>query len=134
MVGRKNLFLRQADAITAYLNTEMPDEVYIKLPSICGDDADMVRHILRALYGHPKAGQLWNVDFVQFMVSEGLVQCPRDKCLFIHPILFLLVLYEDDLLGACKSKSYINKFWRKLSARLKISGIWATLIFCWGLQ
>ena len=55
MVGRNNLFLRQVDIITAYLNTEMPDEVYIKLLSICGDDADMVRHLLRALYGHPKA-------------------------------------------------------------------------------
>ena len=55
MVGRNNLFLRQVDIITAYLNTEMPDEVYIKLPSICGDDADMVRRLLHALFGHPKA-------------------------------------------------------------------------------
>ena len=58
MVGRKSLFLRQADVITAYLNAEMPDEVYIKLLSICGDDADMVRRLLGALYGHPQAGQL----------------------------------------------------------------------------
>ena len=68
----------------------MLDEVYVKLPSICGDDPDMVRYLLHALYGHPRAGQLWNDNFIQFM------------------------------LGACESKSYLNKFWRKLAAKFKL--------------
>ena len=28
--------------------------------------------------------------------------------------------YVDDLLGACESKFYLHKFWRKLAARFKI--------------
>ena len=66
---------------------------------------------------------MWNVDFVQFMLGEGFMQCLRDKCLFFHPkLIFLLVLYVNDLLGVymCESKSYVNKFWKKLAATLKI--------------
>ena len=87
MVGRRQLFLRQADVITAYLNAQMPDEVYIKLPKICGDEDNLVRRLWKALYGHPKAGNLWNSDFVKFML-EGFKQCARDKCLFYHPAIF----------------------------------------------
>ena len=42
LVGRKQLFIRQADVVTAYLNIAMPDEVYVKLPGICGDDPSLV--------------------------------------------------------------------------------------------
>ena len=50
------------------IHAAMPDEVYVRLPSICGDDPRLVRKLFRALYGHSKAGQLWNVHFVQFML------------------------------------------------------------------
>ena len=56
LVGRKGLKMRQADVITAYLNAEMTDEVFVKLPTSCGDEPGMVRQLLKALYGHPKAG------------------------------------------------------------------------------
>ena len=121
LVGRKQLFIRQADVVTAYLNAAMPDEVYVKLPSICGDDPTLVRRLLRALYGHPKAGNLWNFDFVNFMLGEGFLQCSRDKCLFFHPTLFfLVVLYVDDLLGACENNTVLKKFWKKLATSFKI--------------
>ena len=107
--------------VTAYLNAAMPDEVYIRLPSICGGDPALVRRLLRALYGHPKAGNLWNCDFVTFMLGEGFLQCTRDKCLFFHPTLFfLVVLYVDDLLGACENNTVLKKFWRKLATAFKI--------------
>ena len=37
LVGRKGLKMRQADVITAYLNAEMTDEVFVKLLTSCGD-------------------------------------------------------------------------------------------------
>ena len=64
-----------------YLNADMLDEEYIKLSKICGDDSDMVRHLQKALYGHPKAGKLWNNDFVGF-TCEGFTATSQDRCLF----------------------------------------------------
>ena len=77
--------MRQGDVVTAYLNTDMQDEVYIKLPKICGDDPNLVRRLQNALYGHPKAGQLWNRDFVGFTCDEGFAATSRDRCLFFRP-------------------------------------------------
>ena len=115
MPGRERLYLRQADVVTAYLNADMDKEVYIKLPKICGDDSNQVRALLKALYGHPKAGQLWNNKFVTFMKEEGFTQSVRDKCFFYKlQRLVLVVLYVDDLLVAARHMSDLNKFWSKL--------------------
>ena len=82
MVAKKQLFLRHADVVTACLNASMPDEVYIKLPSICGDNPDIVRKLLRALCNHSKSGNLWKTDFINFMVQEDFQWCSRDMRLF----------------------------------------------------
>ena len=119
--GRERLYLRQADVVTAYLNADMDEEVYIKLPKICGDDSNQVRPLLKALYGHPKAGQLWNNKFVTFMNEEGFIQSVRDKCFFYKlQRLVLVVLYVDDLLVAARHMSDLNKFWSKLERKFKI--------------
>ena len=71
--GREKLFIRQVDVVTAYLNAAMDEEVFIKLLNICGDDSSQVRQFFKALYGNPKAGQLWNNKFVGFMKNEGFI-------------------------------------------------------------
>ena len=58
------------------------------------------------------------------LTSEGFLQCTRDKCLFFHPTLFFfVVLYVDDLLGACENNSVLKKFWNKLAATFKIRNL-----------
>ena len=47
MVGRRQLFLRQADVVTAYSNSTMPDEVCVCLPSICGDQPGYVQRLFK---------------------------------------------------------------------------------------
>ena len=99
----------------------MPDEVYVRLPSICGDQPGYVRRLYKALYGHPKAGNLWNCDFVTFARIEGFQPTARDKCLFFRPRpYFLLALYVDDLLCACECSKFLKKFFNKLAATFKI--------------
>ena len=88
--------------MTAYLNAEMDEEVYIKLLSICGDDEALVRQLWKALYGHPKAGQLWNKVRVKFLTQRVFTQSVQDKCFFFNLELFIfLILYVDDVGGCC---------------------------------
>ena len=115
IVGRGKMFLKQGDVVTAYLNADMDEPVYIKLPKICGDEEGFVRVLWKALYGHPKAGQLWNNTFVNTMTELGFTQSSQDRCFFIHiGKSIYLVLYVDDVLAACKNKAVLERFWRKL--------------------
>ena len=90
--ARKNLFMRQVDVVTSYLNASMSAEVHIKLPKICGDDPSMVRRLYKALYGHLKARRLWNRDFVGFTSDEGFNATSRDECLFFRPKPYFLLI------------------------------------------
>ena len=112
LVAEKKLHMRQGDIVAAYLNAPMTDEVYIKLPAICGDPSQSVRRLLKAIYGHPKAGQLWNDKFVSFMISAGFLQCSRNPYFFYNlSTNVFLVLYVDDLLAAAGTEKELKKFW-----------------------
>ena len=102
----------------------MPDEVHIKLPSICGDNPDIVRKLLRALCNHSKSGNLWKTDFINFMVQEDFQWCSRDMQLFVRPMpFFLLVLHVNDMLAAYKCNHFLDKFWSKLPKTFKIKDL-----------
>ena len=38
----KYIYIRQADVVTAYLNAALDEEVFIKLPKVCGDNPTQV--------------------------------------------------------------------------------------------
>ena len=69
LVAKRKLFLKQGDIVMAYLNADMHNEVYVRLPAVCNDPPCKVRRLLKALYGHPKAGQLWNTKLVHDWVG-----------------------------------------------------------------
>ena len=64
---------KQTDEVTAYLNAHISidKEVYVRLPEICGDDGALVRQLYKAMYGHPKAGKLWNRVVIKFLIGKG---------------------------------------------------------------
>ena len=130
LAARNKYFMRQADVVTAYLNAAMNEEVYVKLPRVCGDDPTLVRRLFKALYGHPRAGQLWNKKFVDFMLSLGFIQSLRDKCLFVHVSHGIyVVLYVDDLLAAARTVKALNSFWKKLESTFKIRSMGTPTFF-----
>ena len=50
-------------------------------------------NILKAIYGHPIAGQLWNDKFVSFMISAGFLQLLQRSMFFLQSLnKFLLSL------------------------------------------
>ena len=69
--GRERLYLRQADVVTAYLNADMDEEVYIKLPKICGDDSNQVRPLLKALWS-PESGTTMEQQVCNFHERRGI--------------------------------------------------------------
>ena len=107
------MFLKQGDVVTAYLNADMDEQVYIKLPKICGDEEGFVGELWKALYGRPKAGQLWNNTFVNTMTKMGFKQSSQKRC-FLYTMANPFILCS--MLMMCWLLATIRRFWRNFGA------------------
>jgi hypothetical protein len=74
--------------------------------------------LLRALYGHPEAGALWEKTLLEIMVSEGWSALPGHGGVFVHQLTkSIMIVYVDDmLLLATVKDSRIH--WRNLERKI----------------
>lgn len=70
------------DAITAFLNNDLAEEIYIELPE--GFDGSQgpgkVSKLNKYLYGLEQSARIWSDNVCQFLVSIGFKVSPSDAC------------------------------------------------------
>ena len=96
--------LKQLDIKAAYLNADLNETIYVKIPK--GDknyNKNKVWLLKKALYGLKQAGRMWNEEITNYLKSIGFKQYKSDKCLFgkcneENRLIELLTLYVDDIL------------------------------------
>ena len=91
-----NLDTRQMDAINAFLNSLLTEEVYTTLPDgfKCGNK---VWKLVKALYGLRKSPRLWHQEATRVLKVLGLTSVPEDPCLFTGKGV-LVFFYVDDII------------------------------------
>ena len=92
----------QVDVSTAYLHAKLDDEVYMEAIPGYPLPPGKVYRLLKALYGLPQSGRIWNKTFERFIKSLGFVNIREDVCIFILAregrVVAILALYVDDFL------------------------------------
>ena len=89
-----NLMIHHMDVDTAFLNSKLDEEIFIKLP-INGE----VVQLNKALYGLKQSPYLWNKEISSYLLSKGFTQATADNCVFVRTIkghLQILAIYVDD--------------------------------------
>lgn len=112
--------IHQGDVETAFLNPEIDEEIYMRLP-----DGSIVR-LLKSLYGLKQAPRLWNSQIHSVLTKSGLKQSASDQCIYSGMIdgkLVILGLYVDDLLLACNDKIILEDIKRNLSSNFSYSDL-----------
>jgi hypothetical protein len=89
---------RQLDAMNAFLNSELDEEVYTEMPEGFRRSGSCWR-LSRALYGLRRAPRLWQLEVIRVLTKLGLKQVPEDPCLFVTDGIILLI-YVDDIVIA----------------------------------
>ena len=106
LVAHFDLELHQMDVVTAFLNGDLDEDIYMEQPEGCIDKhkSDYVCKLLKALYGLKQAHRQWHAKVDAFLIGElGFETSRSDPCLYIKPIgntIMLIALYVDDLLLA----------------------------------
>jgi hypothetical protein len=88
----------QYDAVNAFLNSLLDEDVYVELPpGLFKDRRTRCWKLLRALYGLRKSPRLWQQEATRVLISIGFRVVQEDHCLFVREGI-ILIFYVDDIL------------------------------------
>lgn len=128
LAALEDMELESVDASTAFLNGEMEEKVYMKIPEgfvVEGDDGSTVwaLRLLKILYELNQAGRCWSRKLHEFMRTES------EPSFYIYEqdgIKIFVPIYVGDLTIASKSKEAIVKLKTDLASKFKIRDLGPT--------
>ncbi len=104
-----NLKIDQMDAITAFLQGEIDEEIYIQQPDGYDDGSGKMCRLNKAMYGLKQAGRMWNLKLETSLKKFGLTKSQMDPCIFYDNEMKLIVaIYVDDLLIFWKNENTLE--------------------------
>ncbi len=115
-----DLELEQMDVVTAFLNGDLHEDVYMSVPEglTSKDNTGKVCKL------RPRQ---WYAKIHGFLVNElNFVSNPNDPCLYTRhnaSNILIIALYVDDLLIAGNSKSDIEAIKKKLSRKFEMKDL-----------
>lgn len=101
MAARYDLEIDQMDAVTAFLQGELKEEVYMRQPEGMEDGSSRVCRLNKSLYGLKQASRVWNEKLGAALVKIGLKRSRVDTCIYYHVDsndVVIVAVYVDDLL------------------------------------
>jgi hypothetical protein len=92
------------DAVNAFLNSSLNEEVYCRYPPGLGKRS-MVLRLRKAVYGLRIAGKRWEDDIKEMLLSLRFKPCPDDPALYTDNRMVIIVYVDDFLAAYHKSES-----------------------------
>ena len=124
IAANENLEVEALDVVTAFLNGEVQEELYMKQPPCFDDGTGRVCRLIKSLYGLKQAPKEWNRKLTAFLKSIGLIQSEVDPCVFMSPSgqkRVILGIYVDDGILCCESKEMITEILQQLNSEFEIT-------------
>ena len=111
------------DAVTAFLNAPMDEELYVRVPEGFDQKPDTVFRLRKAIYGLKQAPRAWNQMLHNWLVSQGLQQSQHDPCLYFIPGKLYVAFWVDDFLVLAPNVHDKDKFKQNISAAFKMKDL-----------
>lgn len=117
---QNNWNLKQIDVPTAFLNSKLKHDVYIKVPEGL-ECKERTLKLNRALYGLRSAPKVWNDKFSEVMMRLGFRRSKYDFCLYCKDDVYLVLFVDDALITG--DDCQIEKLLVDLHRELKIKAL-----------
>ncbi len=102
IAAKFDLEMRQMDAVNAFANSQLDEDIYVKPPPGFFKSGVVFR-LRKALYGLRRSPLLWQQDLSQTARSLGLIPIPEDECIFTGKGVTLF-FYMDDIIILYRKK------------------------------
>lgn len=114
----------QLDAITAFIQGEVDEQLYMEQPPGFNDGTGRVCKLNRALYGLKQAGRLWNLKLDAALNIFGLKKCKSDPCIYMNKERNLIVaIYVDDFLIFYDDENKLNELKSYLNQKFMMKDV-----------
>nr|GEX63438.1 hypothetical protein [Tanacetum cinerariifolium] len=136
--AHKNMVVYHMDVKTAFLNSNLREEVYVSQPDwfVDQDNPNHVYKLKKALYGLKQALRTWYDLLSLFLLSQDLSKGLVDLTLFIRrngKDLLLVQIYVDDIIFAASTLEFCDLFANLMCSKFKMS-MMGKISFFLGLQ
>ena len=122
-----NMEMHQFDVVSAYLNADLEEKIYMRQPPGYEDSMRKVLRLQKALYGLKQGSRKWNIHFNQIMVNElGFQWLNSDPCVYIWQDkhgLTIIGVHVDDMIALADTTSLMDVFAASLAKHIKITSL-----------
>ena len=115
--------IEQMDAVTAFLNSRLDENVWVQLPTGYENGSRACR-LKKGIYGLKQAARLWALEVRKLLRELGYQMIPADECLYWHPQKGVYVAtHVDDFLILGANGNAIQELKNQLSNRFTMKDL-----------
>ena len=119
--------IHQMDAKSAFLNRDLKEEIYMKIPPGQDRPEEHVWWLRKALYNLKQVSQEWYTKVHKVMVGLRYKISVADKCVFTHidanGYLIIVAVYVDDFLFISKSLKFVESSKSEMSSHFEMKDL-----------
>ena len=122
----KEWIVHQMDVVSAFLNGDLLEEVYMVQPKGFIKGKNLVCRLHKSLYGLKQASRAWYQKIDSFLLNKGLKRVESDHSIYTQIHLnevLIITIYVDDLLLVGSNICLINDFKAILSNEFKMKDL-----------
>ncbi|KAI7933351.1 hypothetical protein MJO29_016913 [Puccinia striiformis f. sp. tritici] len=83
LATRENWVIEQMDAVSAFLNSNLDEEIYLEQPEgFEKGGKDMVWRLHKSIYGLKQSARLWHLEVEKYLKKIGFTKTEADPCVF----------------------------------------------------
>lgn len=102
LAARKGFKIDQMDAVTAFLQGDLNEDIFIQQPEGFSDKTNRVCHLKKAMYGLKQSSRQWNRKLNDALEKYGLTRSKIDPCVYVQSrdgqVVLIVAIYVDDML------------------------------------
>ena len=120
--------LRQLDVKTAFLHSELDEEIYMEQPEggVVKGLEDHVCKLQKGIYRLKQAGRQWNKMLDKTMLKHGFKRIPADHCLYMRITLqgkSIVAVHTDDMAVGASTPSEMDSIIHDLRSTFDITDL-----------
>lgn len=127
MAAKYKMIIHQMDAVTAFLQGDLTEEIYMRQPEGFSDKTAKVCRLKRALYGLKQSSRVWNDKLNEVLVRVlKFKRSSIDQCIYYkhsHQNTIILAVWVDDIMIFSSNATMCTKLKNELSTHFKMKDL-----------